>query len=318
MLAATNDGEVVIHERSPIVGWAQTAVLPRPAEATDQFGWSVSVEPGMVVVGDPEVDSWQGAAFVYVNTDDGWDHTRTLRPDDDGPAIFGFDVVVEDGYASVLAPEDITGTTDTGKGVVYVHDVTGSDRGREAKLHGPHGVSDDVGMANGTVVLEGGIERPLVFAQASEGDWQQVEGVPEPAKCATQLKGLAVGAEGFAISWRCVQSVPVAPDLAFYRRTEDGSWRIEDREEHDFTSRLTLKGDRLLRGATEGSASLFERGADGDWELRQVWTLGEGQLMDFGEHVALTDERALISSPGVNRTYSYAAAPSLAADSGIP
>jgi hypothetical protein len=304
-LAATHGDAVVVYERSDGVGWSHDGVLPRPSNVTSAFGWAVSVDPGVVAVADPLFDDSQGAVFVYTRTGPGdWTHTDTLLSDSPASRAgsLGMQVVAEDGHIAALDTGDTKAPNKTG--TVYVFDRSGSEWMKEAKLQGPYGTRDDFGMDDGMVVLEGLLEPLVAYTESAEGEWVQTAPVPAPDGCLVYLLDLAVGEEGIVTSFVC-QISPAEQDLAFYRRTSDGEWVLEDRHETDHTADLVMENGTVLRGSTLNAASLLQRQAGGTWELRQAWTSGDPLVSAFGEDVALSEDSALVSAPGVNRTFAY-------------
>lgn len=70
--ADVNQGAAYVFVRDA-GGWSQEAKLVAPdAAAGDQFGASVAVSGGTVVVGAPEAGGGTGAAYVFVRTSEGW------------------------------------------------------------------------------------------------------------------------------------------------------------------------------------------------------------------------------------------------------
>ena len=96
-------------------GWptTPTATLSDPAATTgDNFGYSVAVGNGTVVVGAPYTNSYTGTTYIYVRGASGWPTTPTTTLSDPAATAgdeFGFSVSVSEGTAVVGGPGTSTG-----------------------------------------------------------------------------------------------------------------------------------------------------------------------------------------------------------------
>lgn len=302
-LAATHGDSVVVYERAPNIGWSKEGVLSRPSNVTSAFGWAVSVDPDVIAVADPLFEDSRGAVFLYTRGASGsWQITDMFQPDSQG-GYFGMQLVAEDRHIAVMAPYDTSGSEDPGNGAAYVFGPSASGWAKEAKLYGESGTRTEIGMDGGVVVFEGRHEPLIGYTENKSGEWVQTDPIPAPDSCLVYLTDLAVGDNGLVVSHVC-QVNHVEQDLAFYRQRSDGSWFIEDRREVDHSLDLAMEEETVFRGSA-GRVSMFDRQADGSWQMKQAWTSGDPAVGAFGEDVALTEERALVSAPGINRTYSY-------------
>ena len=106
-------------------------VSPTPGQS-DEFGWDVHLDDGLLLVGSPRDDDLapgRGAAFLF-DVQSG-EHLRTYLPMNSIPEEFGRSVFMRDGrvivgdpYASVV---DINGDRVTEAGLVYVFDLETGD-----------------------------------------------------------------------------------------------------------------------------------------------------------------------------------------------
>ena len=93
-------------------GWSQVAKFVSDADPEGyrpgyQFGYSVGVSDGTVLIGSPYEDyySYMGAAYVFEDEGSAWTHRETLLPDNwDGGDLFGWSVDISGDRAIVGAP----------------------------------------------------------------------------------------------------------------------------------------------------------------------------------------------------------------------
>ncbi len=107
-------------------------VSPTPGQS-DEFGWDVHLDDGLLLVGSPRDDDLfvgRGAAFLF-DVQSG-EHLRTYLPKISIPQEFGQSVFMRDGkvivgdpYASVV---DTNGDTVTEAGLVYVFDLESGEQ----------------------------------------------------------------------------------------------------------------------------------------------------------------------------------------------
>jgi hypothetical protein len=118
VIVVTGDNEALVYQR-PAGGWAGT-VAPAaslvPPPGANRFGNSIAIDGGTVVVGDSELNSFVGAAYVYLLQ-------RGLRKipvtamltASDGGGLFGTSVAVDGNTVAVGSPSH-----NLGGGAVYV------------------------------------------------------------------------------------------------------------------------------------------------------------------------------------------------------
>jgi hypothetical protein len=104
---------VIVYERNTTDGsWAQTITLTSPIGSTsDHFGYCVSVDGDVMIVGAPNSYSQKGAAYVYEKNQTTWELTTYLTADDGSSRdYFGLSVGVADGTIVVGAYGDASYT----------------------------------------------------------------------------------------------------------------------------------------------------------------------------------------------------------------
>ena len=142
--------------------WSQAAKLTAPSPVTnDEFGYSVAVDGGTVVVGAPGSNSNTGAVYVFTKPDaeEGWASTSTAATltafGAEGGDEFGISVAVE-------RTTVVVGGDQNGNGATYVFTKPGSggwaDASETAKLTASDGAASDkfgisVSLDDDTVVV---------------------------------------------------------------------------------------------------------------------------------------------------------------------
>ena len=155
----------------PRSGWAdgtQTAKLTASdGAASDNFGASVAISGGTIVVGAPDAtvggNHDQGAAYVFAKPRSGWaDATQTAKLTASGGTTFdllGSSVAISGGTVVAGAPNATVGGN-AGQGAAYVFVKPGprwADATQTAKLTASDGASDNllgvsVAISGGTIV----------------------------------------------------------------------------------------------------------------------------------------------------------------------
>ncbi len=127
-------------------GWSQAAKLTASdGTANDEFGISVAVDGGTVVVGARGDESDTGAAYVFTKPGIGWADSNTAAKltasDVTANDEFGISVAVDGGTVVVGARGD---ESDTGAAYVFTKPGTGwADSNTAAKLTASDGATDD-------------------------------------------------------------------------------------------------------------------------------------------------------------------------------
>jgi hypothetical protein len=102
---------VIVYERNETDGsWARTMNLTSPIGSTrDGFGYSVSVDGAILVVGAYYSDGNKGVAYVYEKNQTNWELTAKLTANDGTQdSFFGQSVGVSDGIIVVGVPGDFS------------------------------------------------------------------------------------------------------------------------------------------------------------------------------------------------------------------
>jgi autotransporter-associated beta strand protein len=163
----------------PGSGWAnmtQTAKLTASDGADgDWFGDSVSISGDTVVVGAPEVNGAQGAAYVFTGSGSAWTQTAKLTASDGAEGYyFGCSVSISGNTVTVGARCAKVGGS-AGEGAAYVFTEPGSswaDTTQTAKLtasDGAAGFGSSVSVTGNMVVVGDNSNSAYVFTEPGPG-----------------------------------------------------------------------------------------------------------------------------------------------------
>ena len=182
----------------PASGWAsmtQTAKLTASdGAAGDDFGFSVSINGNMVVVGAMGANSSQGAAYVFTGSASGWasmTQTAELTPSD-GTADdhFGYSVSISDNTVAVGAPF-------TGAAYVFTEPASGwANMTQPATLTESGGFGASVSLSGNTLAEgAGGANSAYAFTE-SGGDWTRTATLTQSNGAAGDDFGVSVSLSG--------------------------------------------------------------------------------------------------------------------------
>ncbi len=180
-------------------GWALEADLPAPPGTLYGFATSAAASADMVVVGSPNENSQNGAAYVYTRGDGTWPEAARLAPDDANPDGFGQAVAFDGDRIGVGAPS----------GKVYLYTGSGSSWPEETQLIPSISVSGDgfgssLSLAGDTIVVgapyaDDGIEiaagLAFVFVDSGSG-WAEQAVLHLPTPIAGTGFGTSVATRG--------------------------------------------------------------------------------------------------------------------------
>ena len=186
--------------------WSQAAkLLPDDGAASDYFGRSVAVDGGAAVVGayrDDDLGNASGSAYVFQQTDSGWDQVAKLLPGD-GQAddLFGYAV-------SLSGRTALVGAYGNGSGSAYVFEDSGAGWQQTAKLVPDDGADDDrfgyTVAINGDVAVVGarfdddnGTDSGSAYVfRRNDAAWQQVAKLLPDDGAEKDYFGVSVAVDG--------------------------------------------------------------------------------------------------------------------------
>lgn len=295
---AYHGGAVMVYQRGP-EGWTFTQIERKSLLVTREYGESVSLGAGILVVGDP---SWPwperrtGRAFVYERKGGNWEEAQVLSPTG---LEFG------DGFGRRVATDGQTivagALTDhplrVNLGTVFIYERQPTGRWTQVYEFTPpwtpevrNGEHYTLGMSldiSGHTLVAGatnGSGAVYVFERKGNG-WHHVAIIDNPNKADGGF-ARSIAVEGPLIvagQTRSSQSVP-GKALIFQRDTK-GSWQLHQEIEasdgfgnYDFNnrfgSRVAINERRIAVSAPNGNAAgkfagtiyLFEENESGYWE----------------------------------------------------
>lgn len=284
----------------------------------DEFGTGVSLEGDRALVGayqDDDVGEDSGSAYVFERDESGaWvEVAKLLASDGHEDQDFGIAVSLSGDRALVGAVWD--DTQGENAGAAYVFERSGTGVWVEvAKLLGSASEEDDLfGLS---VALSG--DRALVGAELAAavyvfepdaaGQWSEVERIIAPPIAGHFGERVSLEGDRALIG----AHASVFGSAFVYERDKSGNWvgvaklEASDQAENDeFGFAVSLWGDRALvsayhdddRGSDSGSAYVFERNDQGEWEEVAKLLASDGNSKDrLGEAVSLWGDRALVGS----------------------
>jgi hypothetical protein len=258
-------------------GWLpREKLVASDGEEQDRLGWSVAIDGDTIVAGAVFVDvngnQSQGAAYVFTRQDGLWTEAGKLFDPEGQPGdLFGGATALQ-GDTALIGADSANIEGDPNRGAAYVYRRIGSAWVLEQELLASDGGNPD--QFGFSVALEGDV--------ALIGAWQKpIEG-------------------------------SVAQGAAYVFRRSGTSWSEEQRltasDGHDFSffgwsaaldDHLALIGGRHDFPEENQQGVVYEyRYREGAWEEIQRFAAPIGHGIDgFGQSIALTGERVLISNP---------------------
>jgi len=278
--------------------WVATATLTAAdGAANDDFGWSVSVSGGTMVVGASGDNGEKGSAYIFERDQGGagiWGQVKKLTAAD-GAADdkFGHSVAVSGDTVVVGAPGD-----DGSQGAAYVfqRDQGGAGNwGQMKKLTAADGNSGEVFgwsvVTSGNRVVagapggNGGKGSAYIFEQnqGGAGNWGQTKKLTASDGAVDDFFGIAVAASGDRVAVGASQDDDKG-SVYIFEQDQGGAanWgqtkklTASDREKYDyFAGDVSLSGDTIVVGAygdnaRTGSVYIFEKREIGEEEVDET------------------------------------------------
>jgi hypothetical protein len=263
---------------APLVQEAKLTAFD-PAELA-LFGWSVAIDADTAVAGSPDIFTETGAAYVFVNTEQGWSLSQKLtaggNPVVDG---FGYSVAVSNDTVVVGAPwDDADVLNDSGS--VYVFARSGDSWNLQQKLT----------AADPSSNLQFGIQVAISGETIAIGSGGSSDSV--------LYSGAVYVFSRSGASWSQQQKLTA-----------------NDAGEGDLFGYLAvaIAGDTILVGASgdddagpeSGSAYVFERNGTTWTQQQKLMTADARSGALFGDAVAISDKTAVVGSPNYDSAYVF-------------
>ncbi len=320
-------GSAYIYENSP-EGWSEAARLEAgDREANDEFGYSVSIDGDVVVVGALARNNYTGAAYVFTRHEGEWTQTATLAPDELEPGdCFGMAAAVNGNTIIVAAPGD--GDYGSGAGALYVYGRQSGIWTKMAKLYSPDAAEHEyfgfpLAFKNGLVLAGCQYDSDLAPQSGAAYVFAGSASVWSAGYKLTAADHDALDGFGFSVALGngyCVVGAILDDEAGenagaayVFRRTATGWLQeakltgIDAQASANFGNAVCASDDFILVGNKfhaangldqSGACYLYQRTA-GAVELIREITPSDAQKFDlFGYAVAASAEHAIISAYG--------------------
>ena len=285
--------------------------------AGDGFGWSVSVTGDTALIGAPNKNNGQGAAYVFVRSGGVWNLQQELSAAD-GAASDGFGSSVSvTGDTGLVGAPNKTGI----RGAAYVFVRTGGAWSQQQELTASDGAGNDrfgasVSIGGDTSVIgaynKNNAQGAAYVFTRSSGSWSQQQKLTASDGAAGNQFGWSVSVSGETAVIGAPGSVMngILQGSAYAFGSSAGQWTqqqeltasdgaVNDR----FGYSVSVSGNTAIVGAfqknnTYGAAYGFVWNAGG-WNRQQKFTASDGALLAyFGSSVSVSGDTAVIGAPG--------------------
>ncbi len=257
--------------------WTEQKVTASNGRPHDAFGQSIAIRGTTALIGAVDVSNWEGAIYVFTQTDGVWTQGQEFMADDGVPgdrATFGTAIMI-DGDTAVIGALGATVNGHANQGAAYVFTETGGTWTQVAKL-----VADD-GAANN------------YFGQAA----------------AISGDNIVIGAYGASVNGNALQGA------AYVYTHVGGTWTFvkklvaDDAVGGEFFGRsVAMSGNRALVGApyasvdgtaARGAVYMFD-GSTSDWTQTAKIVADSGDPADgFAFSLAATPTHMVAGANGV-------------------
>ncbi len=289
----------------------ETKIMLAHASAKSYFGKSVDIAGRRAIIGS------NNGAHIYEFSGASWQHVATLREDDKGQSLYGFNVAIDGDYAIVGGEQG------------YVYRYNGQGWGQMAQLRA--GEKNTLVALSGEWAITGGATEIAFFRRVSESWQEKAKFDPDGHSIGvkalqTSIGFLLKGAKGakasksksmhdfnaVAISGRhAIAGVPKDSDKAeqsgavyFYAlKGSDGWEKVKRIKPPDpvkfgyFGSTVDISGDYAIVGA-EGNVAAYIFKFDGkEWRLQKKLQVDDADRNDrFGNAVTIDDDFAIVGA----------------------
>lgn len=265
-------------QTTPIGALLATLDDPGSNHRGPYFGWSVAVSGNIAVVGAPDANAYDGAAYIFVRGASGWSTTPTATLSDPRPGKneqFGYSVAVSAETVVVGAPNDrVSSPEGYAKGFVYIY-VKGSSGWPTMPTTS---LSNPTGNHRNTFF---GISVAVSKTTAIVGAYEES---PDVGAAYIYVEGES--------GW------PTVPTTTLLNPTPSTPY---------FGESVAMSGTTAVVGATYsvnsvGAAYIYENDGSG-WPATPTASLSDpstGNDDRFGWSVAVSGETVMVSAPGTS------------------
>jgi RHS repeat-associated protein len=329
----SDSGSAYIYVRDGSGNWNQQAkVTASDGAANDWFGWSVAISGDTAVVGafqDDDNGTDSGSAYIYVQDGNGnWNQQAKLTASD-GVAgdLFGWSVAISGDTAIVGANGDDDNGTDSGSAYIHVRDSSGNWN-QQAKLTASDGAASDffgrsVAISGDTAVAGAYFDddngsnsgSAYVYVRDGSGNWNQQAKLTASDGAANDWFGHSVAISGDTAvvgAYFDDDNGSNSGSAYIFVRDGNGNWNQQakltasDGAASDwFGFSVAIRGDTAVGGSRldddngtgSGSAYIYVRDGNGDWNQQAKLTASDGAASDnFGHSVAISGDTIAVGA----------------------
>ena len=301
-------------------------IVASDAEASDYFGYSVSVDGDYAIVGAYGEDtggSASGAAYIFHKTGGNtWDSgTKIVASDASADDFFGFSVSINGDYAIVGADHEGAGGSEAGAAYIFhrtgtntwdsgtkivASDAEASDQfSKGVSINGDYAIVGAYGESSNSGAA-------YVFHRTGTNTWDSGTKIVAPDAAADDLFGGSVSINGdYAIVGAYGESSSSGAAYVFYR-TGINSWDsgtkivAPDAETGDYFGKgVSINGDYAMVGAngedtggsSAGASYIFHRTGINSWDSGTKIVAPDAEAGDdFGLFVSISSDCIIIGA----------------------
>jgi hypothetical protein len=312
-----NMGSASIFARTNGVWALQALVSPGDGSAQDNFGVSVAVSGGTVVVGANQDDTGaktdHGSAYVFTRNGNAWPQTQKLTAADSASGdAFGVNVAIDgDTIAAAATLDDVGAAAD--EGTVYVYLRTAGVWALQDQLNAldlvnglRFGLSLSLDANTISIVATGALAYVFV-RDVNSGTWLQEARLLVPANAVTTSVDTTI----FGFSSENVSGNNTQGSIYVFNRS-NGAWGFPtnittgDGDQADQfgasvaisgnTAVVGVPGDHVLQATARGAAYVFVQNA-GVWTREARLIANDGTQDDgFGNSVAIDGDTVVVGA----------------------
>ena len=299
-----------------------------PAAYAQQFGGSLALSGGQVLVGESTNQTKSGIIWVYGERDGAWTEVDQITVSDE--------VRVPDGFGRVFVVADdllLAGAPLEGAGAVYVFRADGSGGWERAARLTPSDASIDAGFGSAIAMgdeialisapeADGGRGRVYAFELTARGAWSERESLRPIAGATTQGFGRSLAADGQTLLVSTADGEDASSVVYAFEHAATGGWvntgRLEAPllpERSGFGSAIAVQDGVAFVGAPDlgdrvGAVLVYARDEVGEWAFTtRLGPLNAGPSTRFGSFITFDAETVVIGAPGgsngVGTLYAY-------------
>lgn len=316
-----NTGAAYIFEKQGS-DWMEVAkLIAKGGELLDFFGWSVSIDKDIALVGAYKTDE-RGAAYVFERQGDDWTEVSKLTADDssndDG---FGVSVAISGTYVIIGSSGDDTGGLNAGSAYIFERQdgqwnqiirLTSSDPKQNEFFGSSVVIQENYAFVGATG--SGGLGLGCVYVfHRDEGEWVEVDKLVSSDAAQNDQFGAFLSIEGdeLIIGANLDDDKEQASGSAYVFQLEEAGWIEKNKlvaydgaEEDLFGTSVAVNDDVVAVGSHQdddngdksGSAYIYQRRGSA-WELATKLTASDGVANDqFGYAVALHENEVLVGA----------------------